>query len=138
MPVYATPDELTTWLDAPAPQGAVRLLRVASQIVDEILIGAVYDTDAFEAPTDPQVAERLREATCAQAAYLLALGDDTGATTQAGSHSTGGVSASRAQAAPRWAPQALSVLRAGGLLPIHPLSPARPTWGFPWDIYEGL
>ncbi|WP_192809930.1 hypothetical protein [Actinomadura rudentiformis] len=137
MAVYATPDELTAWLDSPAPPTAVRLLRVASQIVDEILIGAIYDTDADDAPTDPNVAARLREATCAQAAYLLALGDDTGATTQAGSHSVGGVSASRAQAAPRWAPQAVSVLRSAGLVPVHPVVPGRPVWWPTWETPWG-
>ncbi|MEU6033976.1 hypothetical protein ABZ801_01060 [Actinomadura sp. NPDC047616] len=133
MAVYATPDDLAAWLDAPAPHGAARLLRVASQIVDDMLIGAIYETTDDGAPTDPEVANRLREATCAQAAYLAALGDDTGATTQAGTRSIGGVSVSRAEAAPRWAPQALLVLRAGGLIPIHPHVPARPAWWLAWE-----
>lgn len=128
---YATVDDLTTYLagDTP-PAGAGGLLARASEIVDEILIGAIYDTDTDGNPLDPAVAAALRDATCAQAMYLAATGDQTGALAQFGSASAGAVSFSRMDGtqAPtaytsRFAPAAVGVLRVAGLLPVTVLQP---------------
>lgn len=124
---YATVEDFTTFLDGePAPPYAARLLTVAQQIVDDLLIGAVYDTDDDGNPTDPDVIAALRDATCAEAQYLAASGDETGAASNFGSMTAGAVSFSRFVGqtgrtidANRIGPNVVSILRVAGLLPVH-------------------
>lgn len=53
--------------DYPPANSAVLCAR-ASADVDHALVGAIYDTDDDLLPTDPAVAEALRDAVCAQVA----------------------------------------------------------------------
>ncbi|WP_433464149.1 hypothetical protein [Spirillospora sp. CA-128828] len=54
--MYATIDELREFLKTiPVWPGAERHLEQASEDIDELLIGAVYDVDANELPTDPKI-----------------------------------------------------------------------------------
>jgi hypothetical protein len=68
---YATKPELADYIyadpDHELPDSAARFLRTASNLVDNAIRGAVYDTDAQQNPTDPAVATALREAVCEQA-----------------------------------------------------------------------
>lgn len=63
MRAYAAPADYAAapW-DGTATAGELQL---ASLVVDAALGGAVYVVDAAGLPTDPQVAEALRDATCA-------------------------------------------------------------------------
>lgn len=132
MTAYATVEDFEGYLNpdpdeeaVPVPPGATRLLRDASEVLDELLIGAMYATDADGMPTDPDVVDALKRATCAQARYTSELGDETGAKGQYASWSTGGVSVTRAFATAgsnqlnRVAPQAVLILRTEGLLPSY-------------------
>lgn len=127
--VYATPAELATWLglDEP-PAGASLALRDASLIIDGLLIGAVYETDADGKPTDERVAGILRDATCAQAAFkpkgsntpsepggkVASVKVDKVSKTYAVSPTTGAV------VEESYSQQAVSILRIEGLIPAHP------------------
>lgn len=121
--VYASTGDYATWLGTAPPPGARRALAAASRVVDELLLTAVYATDAAGMPTDPVVAEALTRATCAQAAYQAALGDPAGV--GAGHISQASIgSISFTRAAPgsqgstpgRYSPQAVQILRQAGLL----------------------
>jgi len=122
--VYATPEQLAEQTGQPAPADAERLLRRASEDVDDVLRTAIYDTDAAGMPTDPGVIEALAAATVAQAEYVLAQGgDDTGAAGQWDSVSIGPVSMSGRRDGPTApdavdiGPRALRTLTRAGLLP---------------------
>ncbi len=126
--VYATPQELAAWLDlTDPPAGASLALRDASLIVDDLLVGAVYATDADGRPTDPAVVEALRDATCAQAAHkpkgtnqpseggkVASVKVDKVSKTFATSPTTGAVVDDPVSS------QAVSILRLAGLVPAHP------------------
>lgn len=128
-PVYATPEELATWLalDEP-PAGASLALRDASLAIDGLLIGAVYATDTDGKPTDQHVIDTLRDAVCAQAAFkpkgsnvpaepggkLAAVKVDKVSKNFATNPTTGAV------VEDVYSPQAVSILRIEGLIPAHP------------------
>jgi hypothetical protein len=123
---YATTadfEDYLTPLDVAVPSNAAGLLRLASDMVDELLIGAVYDHDDDGDPTDPTDQAALRKATCAQAHYLMTTGDLTGAQASLQSASVGSVSWTRASSAAggvvqaRYAPAAVAALRVAGLTP---------------------
>lgn len=127
-PIYATESDYRNWVEDQDATISARLLRQASRVVDEILIGAVYDTDPIDQPTDPDLIQAFADATCAQAAWMDAAGDTTGSSDTAtiGSASIGSVSytgASAATVAPAGhtlsgasiAPAALRELRGAGL-----------------------
>lgn len=73
-PVYATPEEYEA-----SPYGAATAaedvitarLAIASRHIDRLIRAAVYDTGEDQAPTDTEVDEALRDATIAQASYLI-------------------------------------------------------------------
>ncbi len=69
---YATSDDLATWTGATAPSNASALLRTSSLIVRRATMTATYATDEPGLPTDADVVDALRDATCAQAAALAA------------------------------------------------------------------
>jgi hypothetical protein len=127
MVVYATADDLADFLDpAPVPPTAPRHLPQASEDIDELLIGAVYDVDANDLPTDPRIADALKRATCAQALFIAVGGDETGAKAQFGTVNVGSIAYSRnqrmdganARVPLRYGPRAVSILRMAQLLPI--------------------
>lgn len=125
---YATTNDLALYLGSDAPANADYLLELATDIVDELLIGVVYDVDDNDWPTDEDVLATLVKATCAQAAYMQMVGDPTNAQGAFTSVKIGEVSATRASAGGStsqsiYAPNALRVLRVAGLKP-QPF-----TWG---------
>ena len=67
MLILATTDELTTWMEAPAPDNATVLLREASGLVSDACKCDIYDTQSNGKPSDPDLVEAMMEATCAQA-----------------------------------------------------------------------
>lgn len=127
-PVYATPTELADWMGLGSPpDGADRWLRDASMDVDSLLVSAVYDVDEDDLPTDAAVAGALRDATTAQAEYLIAVGDRTGAEADKVRVKVDKVSVERATSPQtgravrdRYAARAVQVLRLAGLLPAQP------------------
>lgn len=71
------------------------LLRLASRVVDQLLIGHIYDTDAEGYPTDPDHRQALADACCAIAVEAHATGATlAGATTDWESVGIGSVSLS--------------------------------------------
>lgn len=78
---YATPEDLATYenIQVEDSNDASRLLHKASIRVSGMLKTARYQVNADGTPTDPAVAALFAEATCAQAAYMQALDDMTGA-----------------------------------------------------------
>lgn len=128
MPVYATVDEFTAFLDPdPVPPNAARLLKGASRRLDRLLIGARYDTDADGMPTNPDLVELFREAVCLQAQYIADLGDETGASANVSSQTVGSVTVTRAlsvvgSGTPRDSPEMLELLQASPLIHIHPIT----------------
>lgn len=73
---YADADALAAYPggDAIATEEADFYLKRASKVVDELLVGVVYDVDADKMPTDADVAEALSDATCAIALEAKANG----------------------------------------------------------------
>ncbi|TMR97538.1 hypothetical protein [Nonomuraea basaltis] len=120
--VYATAADYATYTGQAAPDGIDQVLARASERIDELLMGAVYQTDETEMPADADTREAIRRATCAQAAWTIAVGDPYGVASAFKSVSIGSVKLDRAGGAgesgpPRYAQDALSILRTTGLLP---------------------
>ncbi len=65
--VYATTTDYANHLRAAPPSGSRLSLAKASAAVDDMLLTAVYDVDDDGMPTDADVIEALRDATCIQA-----------------------------------------------------------------------
>jgi hypothetical protein len=125
---YATTADLEAWLDPePLPPNAERLLEEASDDLDEVLIGAVYDTDEDGQPTDPDVAEMLRKATVRQVHWMMRRDDETGADSDVQSMTVGQRSFTRrtvgsaAGTTPKVGPRAAQILRTSGLLTMWPV-----------------
>jgi hypothetical protein len=127
---YATLGDLASYLGEDPPDGAAKLLVRASRRVDSALIGAVYDVDDDDLPTDADVAAALRDAVCAQVEWWDEVGDTTG-TGAGGAWSdvtigkvklTAGTSASAGTPPGRMriAPSAIEILQTAGLMPISP------------------
>lgn len=119
--VYATVSDLEAWLaPEPAPANAHRLLEEASDAIDGALTGAYYNVN------DPEVLDVLRKACVRQVHWMMDRGDETGAQNDLQSMSAGARSFTRrtvgegAGAAPRIAPNAVTVLRNSGLLTLWP------------------
>ena len=74
MPTYATENDLVTWMDADLDDdvNAVPLLRKASLLVTSVCRLDSYDTTPTGIPSDDDLADAMREATCAQAERWLA------------------------------------------------------------------
>lgn len=79
--VFAEPSDLTgsPWHLALAEPPARSLLRRASIVIEGLTVAARYDVDEDGYPTDLDVTEALREATCAQAVWFDETGDPSGA-----------------------------------------------------------
>jgi hypothetical protein len=133
MPNYATADDLTGFapetVTVPDEPEATRLLGHASEVVDGLLLTAVYDTDDDGLPTDADVAAALRDATCAQALWWLETGDESGAQATYQSVSIGSVSLTRGYTsgasatgpAQTVSPRAVGILQRAGLIMAGPL-----------------
>lgn len=68
--------------DSVPAEDADVLLRTASRMIDEALLGRVYDTDTTGMPTDPDHLQALVDACCAIAVELHAIGYNTAGGTQ--------------------------------------------------------
>lgn len=132
---YATTEDLEAYLGdgVTLPGNAATLLDRASVYVDDILIGAFYQVDGDGNPTDPDVAEALKQATCAQVQYWSETGNASGVegADDWGTVSIGNVSLSRTartgsgsrsggSTTTTFSPDAIRYLRLAGLLPIAP------------------
>ncbi|MEU1883427.1 hypothetical protein ABZ470_39490 [Streptosporangium sp. NPDC020072] len=121
-PVYATTEQYVAYAGQDPPADLERRLARASERIDELLRTAVYPIDeATQLPTRPEHLEAMAQATCAQAAWMLAVGDEYGVAAAFSDVSIGSVKLKRAgsdDAGPaRHAPDAVSILQLAGLLP---------------------
>ncbi|MEV1003405.1 hypothetical protein [Nonomuraea sp. NPDC050202] len=121
MVVYANAADYTDYTGEPAPDGIDTVLARASERIDELLVAAVYDVDPVtKLPTDPDEAEAIMRATCAQAAWSLAVGDPYGVAAAFSDVKIGSVSLKRAEGGgsgpARHAPDAGAILRTAGLM----------------------
>lgn len=134
IPIYADATALAAWTGTAAPSNATPLLRAASILVRDATMSAFYATDSGHLPTDPDTLAAFRDAACAHAAALAAAGiDPAAAGTQAGISSTAigsakidyagadAVAAARLDLSRNLCPQALSLLRAAGMLDNPPM-----------------
>lgn len=76
MLVYATTNDLSTWMGEPGPDNATQLLRAASTLVAAATQADIYTTQPNGLPKDDDYIEALRDATCAQAEMWAASGLD--------------------------------------------------------------
>lgn len=74
--VYASPSDLATWTGTPAPSNVTQLLRSASLAVREATELCYYPVDSHSMPTIPAQLQAFNDATCCQAAALIALAVD--------------------------------------------------------------
>lgn len=79
MLVYANRDSLEAWTGEPAPDNWEQLIRRASTMVGVATRGALYEVTPAGGPADPDVADALRDAVCAQVnAWIIAGVDPLG------------------------------------------------------------
>jgi hypothetical protein len=64
--VFATVEEYEAFTGSTAPANAARLLARASRLVSAATKAAIYDTDPAGYPSDTDVRDAFRDATCAQ------------------------------------------------------------------------
>ncbi|MBO1739670.1 hypothetical protein [Leifsonia sp. TF02-11] len=76
MPVYATNDDYAAWTGTAAPANIAPYLRKASNQVREATELDYYAVDNNGLPTDAAKLQAFNDATCCQAAALIALGVD--------------------------------------------------------------
>lgn len=80
--VYATRADLVDYappsVTVPEDPEATRVLTRASEDVEDALLTAVYDVDTSKMPTDPDVIEAMKLATCAQAVERIRTGTEDG------------------------------------------------------------
>ena len=74
MLTYATVGDVEKWLGVDAPENAPALIRRASQLVAVATRHAVYDTTPAGLPSDPDVADAMRDATCAHVQAMVDAG----------------------------------------------------------------
>ena len=113
--------------EAAPPELTRGMLVAASRRIDRALIGAVYAQDEHGVPTDCDIADALRAATCAQVEDWIESGDLGIGTAVMTDGQIGSVRFTRATtgaganpAGVDVAPKAGDILAAAGLLPIDP------------------
>ncbi|MEV0617569.1 hypothetical protein AB0I81_29905 [Nonomuraea sp. NPDC050404] len=120
MPTYATAQDYTDYTGTPGPDDIARRLARASERVDELLSNAIYETTVEGVAVDPKLADAITRATCAQAAWTLAVGDEFGTASAFKDVSMGSVRLARVDTktgeAPRYAQDAVSILLGAGFL----------------------
>lgn len=133
MRVYATTADLGEYAGAEVvDDDSPRLLARASEQVDSLLVAAVYDVDAQGYPTDTQVRDAVRRASCALVEWWHETGDPTGAGGQYVESQIGTVRLKRADgASAEVAPAVVRILGTAGLLAHSPLAPDRGLYGAP-------
>ncbi|WP_424183849.1 hypothetical protein ACOBQX_17980 [Actinokineospora sp. G85] len=128
MRVYATTADLVDYAGETAvDDNSPRLLARASELVDSLLVAAVYDVDAQGYPVDEQVRDALRRATCAVVEWWGETGDPVGAGAQFTEAALGTLRLKRAEtgSAPDIGPNAVHILATAGLLAHAPRAPDR-------------
>lgn len=123
MTTYATAEEYLGYAGTSGPADIDRRLARASERIDELLANAIYDVDDTQGfALDPVLKKAMTQATCAQAAWTLAVGDEFGTSSAFKDVTMGTVRLTRADgggSAPRYAQDAVSILlRAGFLLAV--------------------
>ncbi|MEQ4723773.1 hypothetical protein [Nonomuraea sp. B19D2] len=120
MPTYATAQDYTDYTGQSGPADINRRLARASERVDELLSNAIYETDKQGIALDPVLRDAITRATCAQAAWTLAVGDEFGTASAFKDVSMGSVRLARVDTAtgeaPRYAQDAVSILLQAGFL----------------------
>ncbi len=119
MPTYATAQDYVEYAGNAGPADIERRLARASERIDELLVTALYETDDQELPVDPVLRDAVKRATCAQAAWVLAVGDEFGTASAFKDVTMGTVRLTRADgegAAPRYAQDAVSILLQAGFV----------------------
>jgi hypothetical protein len=133
MRVYATTADLVEYAGPDVVgEDSPRLLARASELVDSLLVAAVYETDPDGMPVDEQVRDALQRATCALVEWWDETGDPTGAGGQYIESQIGTVRLKRADndRAPEMAPATVRILATAGLLADAPHAPqAWTTYG---------
>jgi hypothetical protein len=114
---FATPTSLLEWLPVTVDiddADAVRLLDRATEVIDAA-VRAPFRVDAAGTPLDPETAEALASATCAQVEFWLEVGEEHDVAGLAGRQvSVGQLSISALP--PVVAPRAARLLAAAGLM----------------------
>ncbi|MEV5720831.1 hypothetical protein AB0L41_43790 [Amycolatopsis mediterranei] len=137
--VFATAEDYANWLDITTPpEGIARQLARASQLVEWLLVTAVYLTDTAGYPADPDVRAAVRDATCATVAWWEDTGDDSGAAARFTSAGIGSVNLTRATTAAAATPagaqvarlsaEAMQILTTAGLLGDGPVEQEVARW----------
>ncbi|GGO63202.1 hypothetical protein [Nonomuraea cavernae] len=120
MPTYATAEEYLDYTGQSGPADIDRRLARASERVDELLAEAIYEVDDQEFALDPVLKKAMMQATCVQAAWTLAVGDEFGTASAFKDVSMGSVRLARVDSkdgtAPRYAQDAVSILLRAGFL----------------------
>ncbi|AWB84780.1 hypothetical protein [Corynebacterium liangguodongii] len=135
MLLFASEDDFEKYADMEAPTNIDRLLGLASSWVRDAVRRAHFDTTPAGLPSDLEVEEALRDATCEQVLVWVQNGVEPGKTPERGpvssssigdaslSYETASVAEARALAAIELAPTALAILDAADL-----------TGGQPWVL----
>ncbi|GAA4600329.1 hypothetical protein GCM10023194_81360 [Planotetraspora phitsanulokensis] len=128
---YATAADYTDYTGQQVqPEDIERRLARASERVDELLISSVYQVDDAGMPIEPDVIEAMKKATCAQAAWTLAVGDEYGVASAFEQVSIGSVRLQRGKSGggppARYASDASAILQRAGLIPGYVID------GSPW------
>jgi hypothetical protein len=129
--VYATLADFEDFTDGAHEAESVDVinakLRRASIVIDGLTRNSRYDLDEDGYPTDADISEAFKDATCAQMAWWDSTDDVTGAESQKGSISIGSVSigasgrtsggvATSTPGSSRIAPEAIDILTSAGLI----------------------
>src|SRR6476469_10025609 len=125
MRVYASPADLADYAGSDVVgEDSPRLLARASELVDSLLVTAIYDTASDGLPVDEQLRDALKRATCALVQWWDETGDPTGAGGQYVESQIGTVRLKRSDIvmAPEIAPAAVRILATAGLLGRSPLA----------------
>lgn len=125
--VYATSTDYANIMHTAPPAGIRRALIVASGLVDEMLLTALYDTDDDGMPTDADVIAAMKKAACEQAEFAGTAGDRNAVgASKPTNFSLGKLSVSRPQPQAgsgmgglgkrgEWSPRAWATLQQAGL-----------------------
>jgi hypothetical protein len=74
--ILATTADFESWTGDIAPENVGAMLREASVLVSDATKADVYDVLPSGLPSDPDLSDALRDATCAQAESWILTGDD--------------------------------------------------------------
>ena len=111
---YATSADYATFTGTTAPDGIVRLLTRASELLDDYCRTAIYAVDTDDLPTETDDIAAFRDAVCAQVEFWEAGDEEDDVLGPLETLSIGGVSAKPANVL-TLAPRAARILRSAGL-----------------------